>query len=84
MEVVLTSLMMEAFHANVMSSTISMAEQDRIDIPTLLCNWIHPSHAYRRQESLWLVKIAQDPGGKSYNLMINRGIMLKSFSTWLP
>ena len=33
MDVVLTSLMMEAFHVDVIFSIVPMAKQDRVDLP---------------------------------------------------
>ena len=60
-EVVLTSLMTEAFHADVMSSMIVMGGWDRTDLPTEVDDWICHSHASGEKEDLWLLNIAQGP-----------------------
>ena len=79
MEVVLTSLMMEAFHANVMSSTIVMGGWDRVDLPTEVDDWICPSCTFEDKEDLWLLKIAQGPGNRLHHLRPGRGVALKVF-----
>ena len=43
MEVVLTSLMTETFHADVMSSMIVMGGWDRTDLPAEADDWIRHS-----------------------------------------
>ena len=62
MEVVLVSLTTEAFHANVISSTIAVGGWDRIDLPTEVDDWIRPSHASGEKDDLQLLKIVQSPG----------------------
>ena len=37
------SLMMEAFHANIIISTFSVAIRDRVYLPVQEHNWVHPS-----------------------------------------
>ena len=84
MKVVLTSLMMEAFHVNVIPSVVSVARQDRMDIPMQMCNCIHLSPAYRGQEGLQLLKIVQDPGDKPGRPRIYGESHQKIFLNWLP
>ena len=79
MEVVLTSLMMEAFHADVMSSTIAVGGRDRIDLPAGVDDWIRPSHTSREKEDLQLLKIAQGPGYRLHRPGSGGGVALKVF-----
>ena len=79
MEVVLTSLMTEIFHADVMSSTIAMGGGDRIDLPVGVDDWIRSSHASGEKEDLQLLKIAQGPGYRLHCPGSDGGVALKVF-----
>ena len=84
MEVVLMSLMTEAFHADIMSSTISMAGRDRIDLPAEADDWIRPSHASREQRGFVVTKNSTRPWGQIAPSQGWWGCGAKSFSTVPP
>ena len=86
MEVVLTSLMMGAFHAYVMSSMIAMGGRDRTDLPMGADDWICPSRTSGEKEGLQLLKIEQGPGNRLHHPRSNRGGGggAESFSTMPP